>query len=511
MGMAHMGECWAVALPVLLVCLGLAARMAAGGAGVLPADRLVEWRPGVEDGVPDVPVVSNLADYGPAADGKTDDAPVFQRALADVASPGALYVPPGTYMLRSVLRLRSGVVLRGAGAEVTHMVFDAPDYRNRGAVEMFGSTAPESEARGVMAGAEAGSRELELDSVDGIEPGRTVWVFQENDAELLYTRPEWDTTWARNSVGQLVRVEEVDGRRVRIDVPLRLTYKQELRPRLLALRPVTGAGLEGVHIKRLDQEEGHLVSLREAVNCWVKDCELDYCCRAHVSGSRSRFVTVSGCYIHHAWNYGGGGHGYGVSLSHSASDWLVTDNIFRHLRHSMIVQCGANGHVFSYNYSFEHQMCDISVHGHYAYMNLFEGNVLQNAVVGDYWGPAGPLNTLYRNRVVARPHGRTGAVRVQDHSHRTTVLANTIPLGPIQIKPDTEDCFVGANLVQGRADWGAVPVGTPLPPSLYLSRPPEFWGSKPWPAIGADVDFAAGALPVNIPAQDRAVRLLAGE
>lgn len=510
MDVNHVGACWVVGLPAVLVCLGLAARVAAG-AEVLPADRLVEWRPGVEGGVPRVPVVLNLAEYGPAADGETDDAPVFQQALADVAPPGALYVPPGTYMLCSGLRLRSGVVLRGAGAEVTDLLFDAPDYRNRAAVEMSGSLAPESETRLVVAGAEAGSRQLELDSADGVEPGRTVWVFQDNDAELLYTRPEWNAAWARNSMGQLVRVEQVDGRRVRIDVPLRLTYKQELGPRLRALRPVAEAGLEGVHVKRLDQAEGYLVGFREAVNCWVKDCELDHCCRAHVSGSCSRFVTVSGCYIHHAWNYGGGGHGYGVSLSRSASDWLVTDNVFRHLRHSMIVQCGANGNVFSYNYSFEHQMCDISVHGHYAYMNLFEGNVVQNAVVGDYWGPAGPLTTLYRNRVVAEPRGRSGSVRVQDHSDRTTVLGNTIPHGPIRINRDTEDCFVGANLVQGRADWGAVPVGTHLPPSLYLSGKPEFWGSKPWPAIGADVDFAAGALPINIPAQDRAVRLLAGD
>jgi len=504
----HVGECWTVAVPLVLVCLGLAGR-AAAGAGVLPADRMVDWSPGVEGGVPDVRVVLNLADYGPAADSKTDDAPVFRQALADVTPPGALYVPAGTYLLRSGLRLPSGVVLRGAGAAATHLVFDAPSHRNRAAIEMRGSLAPEGETRRIAVGAQAGSRELELDSTDGIQPGQTVWVFQDNDAELLYTRPEWNTSWARNSMGQLVRIEGVEGHRVRIDVPLRLTYRQQLRPRLRALRPVTGAGLEAVHVKRLDQADGYIVSLREAVNCWVKDCELDHCCRAHVSGSCSRFVTVSGCYIHHAWNYGGGGHGYGVSLSRSASDWVVTDNVFQHLRHSMIVQCGANGNVFSYNYSFEHQMCDISVHGHYAYMNLFEGNVVQQAVVGDYWGPAGPLNTLFRNRVMAESRGRWGSLRVQDHSDRTTVLGNTVPRGPIRIADDTADCFVGVNLVEGRGQWGDVAAGTQLPASLYLSGRPDFWGARPWPAIGADVDSGAGPQPINIPAQDRAARLLA--
>jgi len=28
---------------------------------------------------------------------------------------------------------------------------------------------------------------------------------------------------------------------------------------------------------------------------------------------------------------------------------------------------------------------DISVHGHYAYSNLFEGNIVQEITVSDYW------------------------------------------------------------------------------------------------------------------------------
>ena len=72
----------------------------------------------------------------------------------------------------------------------------------------------------------------------------------------------------------------------------------------------------------------------------------------------------------------------------------------------MIVQCGVNGCVYAYNYSFDaigsdegepgrdgkewFHSDDMSVHGHYAYATLFEGNVAQYAGVGDYWGPAGP-------------------------------------------------------------------------------------------------------------------------
>ncbi len=495
---------------VILAALAPASQQNAAHAAevhVIPNDRLIKWRPGVEGGVPDVPTVVDLRDYGPAADGTTDDGPVFQRALADVEPPGALYVPAGTYLLKSVLRLRSGVVLRGAGSDRTHLIFDAPDFRWRGAVEMKGAMAPAEQTRAIERGADAGSRTLTLDSTEGIEAGQTVLVCMDNDPDLHYTRPEWDTTWSRDCVGQLVRIDGVDGQTVRLDVPLRLTYAPELHPRLRPLRPIERAGLEGVHIKRLDHAEGTNVAISEAVNCWVRDCELDYCYCAHVSGSRARFVTVEGCYIHHAWNYGGGGHGYGVNLGRAVSDWLVTNNVFRHLRHSMLVQVGANGNVFSYNYSFEHQMCDISVHGHYAYMNLFEGNVLQWAVVGDWWGPAGPLNTLFRNRIVAEPPEWAGAVRVADHSHRTTVVGNTIPNGPVQITDDTGDCLIGANLMRDGLAWGHVEQGAELPASLYLTGKPDFWDAKPWPGIGADVDAAAQTALPNIPAQDRAAKL----
>lgn len=72
----------------------------------------------------------------------------------------------------------------------------------------------------------------------------------------------------------------------------------------------------------------------------------------------------------------------------------------------MMVKTGANGNVFTYNYSREPHRSepipsysgDISVHGHYAYANLFEENMVQNLFIDHYWGPGGPYNTFFRNR-----------------------------------------------------------------------------------------------------------------
>lgn len=72
----------------------------------------------------------------------------------------------------------------------------------------------------------------------------------------------------------------------------------------------------------------------------------------------------------------------------------------------MMVKTGTNGNVFGYNYSIDpyrsetiHDYSgDVSLHGHYAFANLFEGNLVQNIIIDHYWGPSGPLNTFFRNR-----------------------------------------------------------------------------------------------------------------
>ena len=74
----------------------------------------------------------------------------------------------------------------------------------------------------------------------------------------------------------------------------------------------------------------------------------------------------------------------------------------------MVLQAGANGNVFAYNYSTEphweetvlpaNSAGDITLHGNYVYMNLFEGNVVQNIVIDNSHGINGPYNTFYRNR-----------------------------------------------------------------------------------------------------------------
>jgi hypothetical protein len=159
----------------------------------------------------------------------------------------------------------------------------------------------------------------------------------------------------------------------------------------------------------------------------------------------------------------------------------------------MMVSIGANGNVFGYNYSRETQSNDwwgyvppdISVHGHFPFANLFEGNVVQHISVSDYWGPAGPDNTYLRNCV------QTDGIRVYDSSNGQQFIGNSLyENSPIIISNSVDEIFLHGNFVQGEIQWDPNTADHSIPNSLYLSGRPGFYGSHEWPSVGGDMGLA---------------------
>jgi len=523
--------------PLAVLCgLSAAAACAADApdgprlAGPIPAARLMHWDAGVRGGIPQVPVTATVK---LPADGRTDAAPALQAAIDAAKGPGALLLPAGSYRIKSTLRLRSGVVLRGEGPDRTHLLVDIPGYSeqdwrneakargrdvkadfginrpNRGAIRIAGRVRHEA-VTAVTGGFDRGSRRLTPASTAGLKPGRTVWVFQENDPSAIgggHDGGAARAAWARHAMGQLATVTSVRDGDVTIDAPLRFAFRKALRPRLVPLEPIERAGLEALHIRRLDESFENVLDITHAVNCWVRGCRSEYSRRMHVAVARSRFVTIEGNYIHHAHHYGGGGSAYGVVLRECAGDCLIVNNVLHTLRHALMVKQGATGNVLAYNLSFDAQSqsgqgsSDLSGHGHFANWNLFEGNQVERLVEDAYWGFSGPGQTYFRNRIAS-------AAPVLAQPHPAAFVGNTCPRGP----PRGKDIFPAANLVKGTMDWGRLPPRTALPASLYWKRRPDFWPEdKPWPGIGADVDverLRRGAGRVKLPAEDRYEREL---
>ncbi|TVR49702.1 MAG: hypothetical protein EA425_11550 [Puniceicoccaceae bacterium] len=499
----------------ILLLVSIAIPMTSARSYPPPYDNLPTWRPGITVGIPGVAVQVDATDFGARGDGAEDDAPAIQRAIEAVNPPGAVLLPAGDYRVGSTIHLRSGVVLRGQGPERTRLRARASDNQHA-VVDISGQADPDGIGEiPLRSGFSAGSTELTTETPASLSAGDFVALFSDNDPGLLYTDPRWQTGWAQDVVGQILGLAAADGSHLTLDRPLRLDYRDDLRPRLTVFRPIVRAGIEDLHLIQENDRFGAVIQIDRASECWVRNVHSEFCLRAHVWITRSRGIVVRDSLFHHAHDYGGGGRGYGVVAGRHATDCLVENNVFDHLRHALMTKEGANGNVFGYNASHRclHN-CDISVHGHYSYENLFEGNIVQRIVYADYWGPTGPRTTSFRNRVLNDgPHVRGAAIELRDHSHHAFILANTLVRRALQVHPSVRHAHLHGNLFLAAEPSGdaaltvdSQPPEPPPPASLYLSEAPDWWGSRPWPAIGADADLRSqrsdGPLAA-IPAEER--------
>lgn len=446
-----------------------------------------EWQPGIIGGIPYVQVVHSVTDFGATGDLLHDDAPAFQAALdALVSDGGAVFVPPGKYLLRSQLRLRSGAVLRGGGAADTHLYFDFRGNTDN-AIEAFAGGGGQWVA--ATGGLSMGSSYLRVADATGFEVPSFAEIEQENDPDLMYTDPLWNQPEAQGAVGEIVRVVGKDGNLLVLEHPLHYSYDPGQNPRVSPRPMVERVGVEDLHVERVDGGAGGIIFFKNAAWSWIRGVESKMASRFHVSMESSYRCEVRSSFFHLAHYYGGGGFGHGVSLIRHTTSCLVEDNIFSELRHAMIISLGVNGCVFGYNYS-RVPICDqcsdpadISLHGWYPFQNLYEGNVADELVISDYWGPAGPGNTVFRNCI--RPEG----IAVLDHSHGQSVIGNYLPAAPgnlVFVDPTVEGTIVHGNLVGDTIQWDPNNPDHTLADSMYLDARPSYFGALDWPPIGGD-------------------------
>ncbi len=437
----------------------------------LPKSRRITWDAGIPGGIPDVSVKANVMSFGAAVDGKTDDWPAFQAAI-DAVDSGAVLIPEGVYRLASGLKIGKSVVLRGEGIDRTRLLFDITD---RVAIEIF--TYDRGEWTTVTSGYEFASTTIRVNDGSLFNTGDFAEILQDNDPKLMYTDDRWDENWAKDSVGQILTIASVKGNELTLDRPLYLTYRSDLNPRIRTQGFVTNAGVEHLSIKLTAKGDPTTISFKNAAYCWVQNVRSTFTSRVHVSLTTAYRCVVRDSYFGDSYEFGGGGHGYGVNSAHHTSDCLIENNVFKHLRHSMLVQVGATGNVFGYNYSIEPESdgtwtpCDISLHGHYPYANLFEGNIVQEIDISDYWGPVGPRNTFLRNRVESE------GIDILDHSHGQNLIGNVLGIGKnrITVHKSVNETFLYGNHPDHSDDV------TTIPASYYLSQKPPFFGSEAWP------------------------------
>ena len=470
-------------------------------AQTIPQNRLTDWsNPGYRGtGALNAPIV-DVTTLGIIGDSITDNSSLLNSIIANAAgNRTVLYFPAGIYLFNNTITLRDSIVLRGADAVNTKLRFNFNGSSGNG-ISISGRG--NSTWYPVTDGYQQGNSWVVVADSGLITPGD--W------AEIREQNGTWDTqpiSWADNSIGQLIQIISRSGDTLFFDKALRISYDAAMQVSISKFTPIKEAGVECLSYERKDSVNCFCPSLSfyHAVDCWVRGVEGQKSISAHVLLESSSNISISGCYFHHAFAYDGVSmHGYGLALYYHTGQCLIENNIFKHLRHSLSFQCGANGNVVSYNYSLDPNRsetpanygADISMHGHYPYANLFEGNIVQNIQLDQTWGPNGRRNTFFRNR--AALYGilmTSGTVNADSQIFAGNEVTSTA-------------LFQGNYTLAGAGhyEYGNSIRGVIMPSgtgnltdhSLYPTSPPLFWNQgTTWPSLGTPNTANTGSNPAK--------------
>jgi len=371
-------------------------------AQTIPASRLTDWsHAGLQDTVPAYPTVIDIMSHGADNTGATPSDAALQAAITALnGKPGTVFFPSGTYKFNQSVAMRDSLVLKGNGNNNTRLIFDLGHIET--SMFEFKGTAG-STVWDVTEPIAKDDNYIVLNNTTGISKGN--WLHLYGDDVALTT-----SAWAYGTVGQIVQVADVKNDTIVTVQKMRRSYDMSFAAKMKMVDPIKWAGLECMYIQRYDSTIGQSnnINFDKAVNCWVIGVESDSTNFCHIAIFNSAHILARANYLHHSHAYGGSGQGYGVAIHYTSGDCLIENNKLEHLRHSMLVQAGANGNVFAYNYSKDpywdeppfptNSAGDIVCHGNYPFMNLFEGNVVQNVVIDNSHGINGPFNTIFRNK-----------------------------------------------------------------------------------------------------------------
>lgn len=365
---------------------------------ILPEDRTYNWfKAGLAEEFSFTDTL-NVVELGLDNSGMESNSVILNDILDTLSQKTVLYFPAGNYLFTESIKLKSNIALLGENPFTTKFFFDCG-------------------GRGDLISINGGVFQEEIELVADIRKNSNFCIvnddiFEIGDYVYIYDSDEDKITseWAKNSTGQILKIVRKNGDSIFFDLCLRRNYYLKNSPKIKLIEPVENVFISSISIIRLDStatQTSHL-KFNYAVNSKILCVICENCNFSHVDIRFSKNIVVEGCYFKNAFSFGGGGRAYGVMLHFGTSDCLIYNNIFEKLRHSMIVQAGANGNVFSYNYSLEPYWTevmlpsdaagDIVCHGNYPYANLFEGNICQNIVIDDSHGKNGPHNTFFRNR-----------------------------------------------------------------------------------------------------------------
>lgn len=438
--------------------------------------------------------------YGIRPGASNDNATLLRNLLKKAKPYSIIQFPEGEFQFNSSIDIPSNVIIRGAGINKTKFNFKTLKLGQRGVFNMASYERLNTTA--VSKQVDIGDREIQVKDISGYAKGDIIELFMENDSALMYTQARWKIGWGSNARGQILEVDQVNTTTSSISVKeaVRLAYPLNMNPHVQKQDGAKHIGFEDFTIENFIDEDMIMFYFRESRHCWIDNVKSVNVVKHHVLWEASSRCSVLNSCLTGALRYDGGGHGYGVAASNHTSDCLVENCSFIGLRHALMTKKGANGNVFLYNYCDEgiwdrsntgRPPATLSIHGHFSFMNLFEGNIVERVTSGDFWGPSGPGTTFNRNIVL------TDDLEIRDASVQQNLIGNIVLEGKIKVSKESHGTLRSGNKTSEYTEEieGETPV------SFVYSKPPAYFGQFNWPVTS---NYEAGS--VALPAQQRYIQ-----
>jgi Pectate lyase superfamily protein len=414
---------------------------------------------------------------------------------------------------------------------------------------------------------------MPLPNRSGKPAGHTVWAsdrvaFKRSNPPAQGDDPFPDSlTWfsrAGRPVAEVKEVASVNGKTVTFTTPLHIDYPTSKTAQLVRYPEghVRDVGIED--LKLIGGSDGN-IRLECVAYSWIRNTENTVWIGTGVGVNSAFRVEVRDSYLHDAALSVPGGIAYAISLASGSSEVLVENNIILKANKMIVARSSGAGSVVGYNYmddgfiDYVKDWNEVGLNASHmvgSHHVLMEGNEAFNYDSDNEHGGSIYM-TIFRNHLVGFRRTIPGlsnarAAGLNFGSWWHAFIGNVLGVdGQMQgwvyeqlgTHSDPTDPFGGPRSIwklgyqNGIWDQAADPkvlstvlrdgnfdyvtrevrwdrTAQTLPPSLYLTSRPQFFGNNPWPWVDPTGAIQVGVLPATqrylttVPAAPRNLRIL---
>jgi len=357
-------------------------------------------------------------------------------------------------------------------------------------------------------------------------------------------------------LGQMSEIVSLDDatRTIGIDPPLAMPLAASLSPGIQRVRAriTRDVGIEDLAVSDRTFRGDNNANIRfwGVAYSWIRNVESANVSGRHIQLTKTFRCEVRDSHVHHGHDYNPGANAYGICLENQSTQTLIENSIVYYLNGGLMTDSAGPGNVLAYNYvdlMFGRDYPNapwltgdlVANHCAHPFMNLWEGN-MGSQISADNIHGSSSHQTFYRNyvdrefagfvqtgnltdvvlaannrfmNVVGNVLGRSGDGALAGAVYEQTT-GNCLDTMAVWKLGYPSNCAVGTvsdpqvaatvlrhgnfDFFTGSVVWDPNIANHTLPPSLYLSSKPAYFGAVPWPPIGPDLPEHLNAIPAKL-------------